>query len=181
MVLHGEKIARRDRRIGLAAEGTVCGNPLPIGGDTGVLRIRPTVGTGHRRPDNGPVTAGRLRRSPRAPRAGPGRSPRTQAPRARQPHQAGSRRMWGGISVLRYSSSSGVDTRPSISLRCGWRPRGVAGHGRLIQRRRAREGGRIGPSWGSLTPAADVWGMRLRRTGLVLVAFCPKRRIGEPP
>src|SRR5215203_3257313 len=36
--------------------------------------------------------------------------------------QEGGRRMWGGVSVLRYSSSSGVEVRPSISLRCGWRP-----------------------------------------------------------
>ncbi len=31
--------------------------------------------------------------------------------------------MWGGVSVLRYFSSSGVEVRPSISLRCGWRPK----------------------------------------------------------
>jgi hypothetical protein len=31
--------------------------------------------------------------------------------------------MWGGVSVLRYSNSPGVDSRPSISLRCGWRPK----------------------------------------------------------
>src|SRR5918998_1663366 len=37
--------------------------------------------------------------------------------------QEGGRRMWGGVSVLRYSSSSGVEVRPSISLRCGWRPK----------------------------------------------------------
>jgi hypothetical protein len=37
--------------------------------------------------------------------------------------QEGARRMWGGVSVLKYSSSSGVEVRPSISLRCGWRPK----------------------------------------------------------
>jgi hypothetical protein len=37
--------------------------------------------------------------------------------------QEGGRRKCGGVSVLRYSSSSGVEARPSISLRCGWRPK----------------------------------------------------------
>jgi hypothetical protein len=37
--------------------------------------------------------------------------------------QKGGRRLWGGVSVLKYSSSSGVEVRPSISLRCGWRPK----------------------------------------------------------
>src|SRR5215213_4852744 len=37
--------------------------------------------------------------------------------------QKGGWRRCGGVSVLRYSSSSGVEVRPSISLRCGWRPK----------------------------------------------------------
>ena len=31
--------------------------------------------------------------------------------------------MWGGVLASKYSSASGVEVRPSISLRCGWRPK----------------------------------------------------------
>jgi hypothetical protein len=37
--------------------------------------------------------------------------------------EEGGRRKCGGVSVLRYSSSSDVEGRPSISLRCGCRPK----------------------------------------------------------
>jgi hypothetical protein len=35
----------------------------------------------------------------------------------------GIRRVWTSWPFARYSSSSGVDCRPRISLRCGWRPK----------------------------------------------------------